>query len=41
MKHHNKKEKDPEALLKSLRRLPGNLICPNCGAVAEFGWAYN
>lgn len=29
---------DPEALLKQLRKLPENKICPNCGTASEFGF---
>ena len=33
-----KREDPAEALLKSLRKLEGNKICPNCGTVSEFGF---
>jgi hypothetical protein len=29
---------DPEALLKNIRKLPANKICPNCGSASEFGF---
>ena len=29
---------DPETLLKQIRKLPENKICPNCGTASEFGF---
>ena len=30
--------KSPEAILKALRRLDGNKLCPNCGHFNDFGY---